>query len=102
VDTAAILQGDPGDPASVQAAFTRLVDVLRAALDVAPPEIQVDLALVSGGVDALDATLAEVGYDFDALAASGEAEAVRAATDDPAFTDAGIRLAAYREQVCGL
>lgn len=60
------------------------------------------MALVAEGMEALDATLAEVGYDFDALAASGAAAEVTAAVNDPAFTVAGDRLNAYRTQVCRL
>jgi hypothetical protein len=58
--------------------------------------------LVADGMDALDAALAAVGYDFDALATSDAADAVVAAVNDPAFADAGVRLAAYRAQVCRL
>jgi hypothetical protein len=53
-------------------------------------------------MDSLDDALAAVGYDYDALAASGAADEVLTAVNDPAFADAGARLAAYRSQVCGL
>lgn len=102
VDPAQLLAGDPADPASVEAGFRRLVGVLHDALALSPPEIEADLALVSSGIDALDATLAEVDYDFDALAASGQSEALAAAVNDPAFSIAGDRLGAYRTQVCRL
>jgi hypothetical protein len=101
-DPTGILDGDPGDPASVQAAFGRLVAVLTDATEVAPEEIAADVALVAGGIEALDAALAAVGYDVDALAASSEAAQVTAAVNDPIFTDAGARLSAYRTQVCQL
>ena len=102
VDPAELLAGDPDDPASVEAGFRRLVGVLHDALALSPPEIETDLGLVSQGIDALDATLAEVGYDFDALAASGQSEALSDAVNDPAFAAAGDRLGAYRTQVCQL
>jgi hypothetical protein len=103
VDTSTVVpSGDLADPAAVEATFRELVQVLHDALAVAPPEIEGDLALVSQGIDALDATLSQVGYDFDALAASGEADTIREAVNDPAFADAGARLAAYRSQVCRL
>lgn len=102
VDPAQLLAGDPADPAAVEAGFRRLAGVLHDALALSPPEIEADLALVSGGIDALDATLAEVGYDFDALAASGQSEALVEAVNDPAFSTAGDRLGAYRTQVCRL
>jgi len=102
VDPSTVLAGDADDPASVEAAFRRLVDVLAQATAAAPPEIEADVAFVAAGVDALDGALAEAGYDFDVLAASDAAGEVTAAVNDPAFTDAGIRLSAYRTQVCGL
>lgn len=102
VDTRSVLQGDPTDPTSVQAGFRRLVGVLRDALAVSPPEIEADLALVSEGIEALDATLAAVGYDYEALAASGQAAKLSEAVNDPAFSAAGVRLSAYRTQVCQL
>jgi hypothetical protein len=60
------------------------------------------VALVAEGMTSLAAALAAVGYDFDALAAGGNADAVLAAVNDPAFADAGVRLSAYRTQVCQL
>jgi hypothetical protein len=53
-------------------------------------------------VSALDDALSEVGYDFDALAASEAGDEVMAAANDPVFTEAGARLGAYRRQVCEL
>ena len=102
VDTRSVLQGDPNDPTAVQAGFRRLVGVLRDALALSPPEIEADVALVSEGIATLDATLAAVGYDYDALAASGQAPKLSEAVNDPAFTEAGARLGAYRTQVCQL
>lgn len=102
VDTSTALSGALTDPATVETTFRELVRVLHDALAVAPPEIEADLALVSQGIDALDASLAQVGYDFDVLAASGEADTLREAVDDPAFAAAGARLSAYRTQVCRL
>lgn len=97
-----MLEGDPNDPTAVEAGFRRLVGVLRDALAVSPPEIEADLALVSEGIETLDATLAAVGYDYEALAASGQAPKLSEAVNDPAFTEAGTRLGAYRTQVCQL
>lgn len=102
VDPTTILAGDPEDAATVEAGFRRLVGVLHDAQALAPVEIDADLMLVTEGIAALDATLAEVGYDFDALAASGQSAAVTEAVNDPAFTAAGERLGAYRTQVCHL
>jgi hypothetical protein len=96
------MAGDPGDPTVVEAGFTRLVGVLRDVHALAPPEIEADAKLVSDGIAALDAALAAVGYDFDALAASPAAAEVTSAVNDPAFTAAGDRLSAYRTQVCHL
>lgn len=101
-DPGTVLAGDAGDPASVEAAFGRLVDVLARATEAAPPEIADDVALVAAGIGALDGALAAVGYDFDAMATSGAAEEISTAVNDPAFVDAGARLSAYRTQVCGL
>lgn len=102
VDTDAVLAGDPEDPAAVGAAFQRLVAILRDASALAPSEIRDDITMVKDGIEALDAALAAVSYDFDALAASGAGPKVTEAVNDPAFTDAGTRLSAYRTQVCGL
>ncbi len=54
VDTSSVLAGDAGDPAATEAAFRRLVGLLRDAHDLAPPEIEPDLALVAAGFEALD------------------------------------------------
>lgn len=86
----------------MEAAFGRLVTVLRALEEVAPAEVRSDAQLVAGGIDALDEALTEVGYDFDALAASAARHEVMTAVNDPAFTEAGDRLGAYRTQVCQL
>src|SRR3546814_3638386 len=74
IDPSAILSGDGDDPAAVRDAIGRLVAVLADAAEAAPPEIVEDVALVGGGVAALDEALAAVDYDFDALAAAGDAE----------------------------
>jgi hypothetical protein len=102
VDLDSLVGGDPGDPAAVEQAFGRLVGALRDIEALAPPEIQADATLVADGIAALDATLAAVGYDFDALAASGAGGAISSLVNDPGFTVAGERLGAYRSQVCGL
>lgn len=93
---------DGDDPTAVGNAFQQLVDVLVQAAELAPDEIAADVALVAGGMTSLDAALAEVDYDFDALAASGSGGEVLEAVNAPVFTDAGARLAAYRVQVCDL
>lgn len=102
IDPATVLEGAPGDPAVVEAGFQGLVRTLRDLHALAPPEIELDVTLVVEGVEILDAALAAVGYDFDALAASGGAAEVSAAVNDPAFTAAGDRLSRYRTQVCQL
>ena len=102
IDPTSLLTGDPADPAAVEEGFRRLVAVLRDLHAVSPQEVEPDVALVADGIEALDAALAAVGYDFDALAASGAADEVTTAVNDPAFTTAGTRLSAYRTQVCQL
>lgn len=97
-----MLAGDQEDPEQLGRAFQRMVDLLVQAAELAPSEIQADVALVADGMVSLDAALAEVGYDFDALAAGGSSDEVIEAVNDPAFTDAGVRLSAYRTQVCRL
>jgi hypothetical protein len=101
-DPRTILAGDGGDPAAVEQAFTRLVRVFADARALAPAEIAADVGLVADGIEALDAALAAVGYDFAVLAATPQAAEVTAAVNDPVFTDAGARISAYRTQVCGL
>ena len=100
VDIVAVLGGAEDDPVALGAAFQQLVDVLVDAAGLAPEEISADVALVAGGMTSLDAALAQVGYDFDALAASGAGDEVLEAVNASVFADAGARLAAYRAQVC--
>jgi hypothetical protein len=102
IDPNTVLAGTPGDPAEVEVAFRELVRTLRDLGALAPTEVEADAALVVDGIEALDAALAAVGYDFDALATSSAAAEVTAAVNDPAFTAAGDRLTAYRTQVCRL
>ena len=102
IDPSAVLAGAPGDPADVEVGFRELVRTLRDLRALAPPEVKADAALVADGIEALDAALEAVGYDFDALATSSAAAEVTAAVNDPAFTTAGDRLTAYRTQVCQL
>jgi hypothetical protein len=101
-DPSTILAGDGSDPAAVEQAFTGLVRVFADARALAPSEIAADVGLVADGIEALDAALAAVGYDFTALAAAPQAAEVTEAVNDPVFTDAGARISAYRTQVCGL
>ncbi len=91
------LTGEEGEGSSVQAAFAQLIDLFLDAELIAPPEIKPDMTLLGEGVFLLDQSLYEVGYDFDQLP-----DDVVRAVNDPAFADAGARLAAYRTQVCGL
>ncbi len=102
VDLAAVLGGVEGEPEAVASAFQQLADVLVQAAELAPAEIRADVALVADGMVSLDAALAAVGYDFDVLAAGPSSRDVVEAVNDPAFADAGVRLGAYRSQVCGL
>jgi hypothetical protein len=91
------LTGEDGEASSVQAAFAELIDLFVDAELVAPPEIKPDMTLLGEGIFLLDQSLFDVGYDFDRLP-----DDVVRAVNDPAFADAGARLAAYRTQVCGL
>lgn len=102
VDLAGALTGSSADPDAVGRVVQGLADVLVEAAELAPGDIAADVALVADGMVSLDGALAEVGYDFDALAASGSGDEVLAAVNDPAFAAAGTRLAAYRAQVCRL
>jgi hypothetical protein len=101
-DPSTVPEADPTDPAAVESSFAQVIGMLHDALAVAPPEIEPDLTLVTQGMEQLDATLAQVSYDFEALAASGKAAELSTAVNDPAFAAAGARLSAYRGQVCGL
>ena len=102
VDLATVLGGVEGDPTAVASSFQQLVDLLVRAAELAPDAVRADVALVADGMVSLDSALAAVGYDFDALAASRSSGEVIEAVNDPAFADAGVRLAAYRTQVCNL
>lgn len=88
--------------ADVEAAFTRLLDVLDQTAAAAPPELQEDIALLVAGIAALDDALRAVGYSYDALAESPDGPEVSAAVNDPAFAVAGEHISAYKAQVCKL
>ncbi|MGK2950050.1 MAG: hypothetical protein ACSLFP_15870 [Acidimicrobiales bacterium] len=102
LDVDAALESDPDDPAAVEAAFAAVLSALEETRAAAPADIAGDVALVAEGMAALDAALAAAGYDFEALAASGAADDLRILIDDPAFEAAGVRVGAYRNQVCQL
>jgi hypothetical protein len=94
---------EPSESAQeVEAAYTRLLEVLQRAADAAPPEVEPDVGLLLEGIAALDDALRAVGYDYEALSSSPEGPAVSAAVNDPSFAVAGDRLQAYKHQVCGL
>jgi hypothetical protein len=97
-----VLGDEAGSPADIEAGFTRLVTVWDELAELAPEDVVADAATIAEGISALNAVLSEVGYDFDALAASPQAEEVVAAQNDPAFRIAGDRLEAYKAQVCKL
>jgi hypothetical protein len=96
------IQGEPGAPDTIRAGFEQLVRTLDQAAEAAPDEIAADAAALADGIAALRDALAAAGYDYDQLALSPEAREVTQAVNDPAFTVAGDRLRAYREQVCDL
>lgn len=56
------------------------------------------MAALVGGLTALDDALGAHDYDFGA---AGEAEVDLSFLDSPEFVDVGVRVAAYRDQVCG-
>ncbi len=64
---------------------------------VAPPDLTDDVAMLADGLTALDEALDAHGYDFGA---AGAADADLSFLDSPEFTDVGVRVAAYRDQVC--
>jgi hypothetical protein len=99
---AGVLGDEAGSPEAVQAGFANLITVLGRLAGVAPAEIRGDVELLGEGIEALDGALAQVQYDFDALAALPQGDAVADAINDPAFAVAGDRLEAYRAQVCRL
>jgi hypothetical protein len=96
-----VLGDEASAPDDVRTSFKKLVGVLDEAARLAPPEVQADAGVLAAGVLELDGALAAVGYDFDALALSPDAEKLTKAVNDPSFTVAGDRLTAYRSQVCG-
>lgn len=100
VDLRGVLEGDADTPEEVAAGFGRLVEVLEQAEGVSPPEVRDDAGLLAERVSHLNRALAEVGYDFDALAVAPRAAAAVRAVNDPAFAVANERLEAYRGQVC--
>ena len=91
------LTAEGGEDGSIEGAFAQLIDLFLDAEEVAPPEIRPDLAFLGQGIFLLDQSLFAVGYDFDQLP-----DDVVRAVNDPAFTEAGDRITAYRTQVCEL
>jgi hypothetical protein len=102
VDIDSVLSGEPGTPETLQAGFQQLVTVLDQAAELAPADIAEDTATIADGMAALNEAMAAAGYDYDVLAVSPEARGVSEAVNDPAFSVAGARVQAYRQQVCGL
>jgi hypothetical protein len=102
LDTQDVLQGDKGAPASVEAGFAKLRQVLTDTAAQAPDELRPDITAIAAGIAALDDALRSVGYSYDALADAPNALEVSAAVNDPAFTEAGDRITAYKAQVCHL
>lgn len=102
MDIDRVLTGEAGTPETLRAGFQQLVTVLDQAAELAPDDIAEDTAVIADGMAALNDALAAAGYDYDVLAVSPEARGVSEAVNDPAFTVAGDRVQAYRQQVCGL
>jgi hypothetical protein len=102
LDTEDVLKDDKGAPASVEAGFARLRQVLTDTAAQAPDELRRDITAIAAGIAALDDALRSVGYSYDALADAPNALEVSAAVNDPAFTEAGARITAYKQQVCHL
>ncbi len=65
--------------------------------DAAPPELAADVSSLAAGLAAVDETLAAHEYDFGA---AGAADADLSFLDAAEFVDVGVRIAAYRAQVC--
>jgi hypothetical protein len=89
-------------PADLEANYAQTIRLFADAARQAPPEVQTDIELVRQGLIALDDALRAVGYSFDALEQSPDAAEIAAALNDPAFTEAGARIEAYKGQVCGI
>lgn len=85
------------DPREVRLRFEALAERFRSFAELAPEGLAADLALLRERLDQLSTVLEDAGYDFQALAESGEDVTV---FDDPALADVAARLAAYQDQVC--
>jgi hypothetical protein len=102
LNTQDVLKDSKGAPASIEAGFTTLRQVLADTAAQAPQELVGDITAIAAGIAALDDALRSVGYSYDALADAPNALAVSAAVNDPAFAEAGARITAYKTQVCHL
>jgi hypothetical protein len=103
LNTQDVLTGDKGgSPASVEAGFARLRQVLTDTAAAAPDDLRRDITAIAAGIAALDDALRSVGYSYDALSHAPNALDVSAAVNDPAFGEAGARITAYKAQVCHL
>ena len=76
--------------------FATMEDVWSRVAQVAPSQVQPDVAIITDGIDELEAILAE--SDFDPMQAGPKL----AELDATAMSEAGARFAGYVEQECGI
>jgi hypothetical protein len=85
------------EPQEVELRFRALAQRFDGFAELAPPELEDDLALLDERFDELARVLAEADYDFERVAASGVDVSV---FDDPELGAVADRLSAYQAQVC--
>lgn len=83
------------DPQAVEAAVTEIVGLFQAAADLAPPELEDDIALSIQAIKDLEAALREA--DWDLL----EADLSMLEEDEQSIA-AEDNINAYNERVCGI
>jgi hypothetical protein len=87
------------EPQEVELRFRALTQRFDGFAELAPPELEDDLALLDERFDELARVLDEADYDFAQVAASGVDLSV---FDDPELGAVADRLSAYQAQVCTL
>lgn len=87
------------EPAEVEARFRALRRRVEGLAEVAPPELEADLALLTTSLGELADRLEDAAFDFDVLA---ESDADLSVADDPALAVIAVELPRYQRQVCGV
>lgn len=93
---------DTPDPAKMKAAFETMQGLIAQLVSIAPAEVKADAQIMGDATNQMIALIAKYDYDFTALLASEDANALNdlfASTEVAAASD---HLDQYDQQVCGV